>query len=456
MARYIGIDLGTTNSTVSVSNLTFRGDIEPTTLRVTQIAEDGFNIIEEESLPSVLYVEEGGTSYVGHYAKRMNSVYTDRVIKESKRYIGEDLRWDIDEESYYADKVASFFLDILKKQVEKYYNGEKVEGAVITIPANFHFQHQQATRTAGVLAGFDKDKIHMIPEPTAALLDFLNEEEKLDATARRIDITNGPKNLMVFDLGGGTCDVSILRVEEDAQGGIDIQELSISQYMELGGRDFDQEIMKMLFRKYLGAMNLTQTSLLNQYGKATLIKLVECFVDIAERAKKRFSSQVLASQKDYYEHATEFNDLVYREQLPAALLPKELVQTISLTKSEYDEAIKHLLYKEFSEKDKDIESPILSALEDARLGAMSLDDIDAVFLVGGMTYYPTIQSRIHEIFKKRIIPLQSLNPMLSVSRGAAIYHQKLNAIRYKIVDPSEKSSIVPKETGTVSYCHCPK
>ena len=289
----------------------------------------------------------------------------------------------------------------------------------------------------------------MIPEPTAALLDFLNEEEKLDATARRIDITNGPKNLMVFDLGGGTCDVSILRVEEDAQGGIDIQELSISQYMELGGRDFDQEIMKMLFRKYLRAMNLTQTSLLNQYGKATLIKLVECFVDIAERAKKRFSSQVLASQKDYYEHATEFNDLVYREQLPAALLPKELVQTISLTKSEYDEAIKHLLYKEFSEKDKDIESPILSALEDARLGAMSLDDIDAVFLVGGMTYYPTIQSRIHEIFKKRIIPLQSLNPMLSVSRGAAIYHQKLNAIRYKIVDPSEKSSIVPKETGTV-------
>lgn len=448
MARYIGIDLGTTNSTVSVSNLTLRGDIEATTLRVTQIGEDGLNIIEEESLPSVLYVEEGGTNYVGHYAKRMNSVYTDRVIKESKRFIGEDRKWVIDGEDYYPDKVASFFLDMLKKQVEKYYNDEKVDGAVITIPANFHFQHQQATRNAGVLAGFEKDKIHMIPEPTAALLDFLNEEGKLDVTARRINLTNGAKNLMVFDLGGGTCDVSILSVEEDAQGGIDIQELSISQYMELGGRDFDQEITKMLFLKYLAATNTTQKSLLAQYGKPTLINLVECFVDIAERAKKRFSSQVFTSRKDYFAHAAEFDTLVYREQLPAALLPQELVQTISITKAEYDAAIKTLLYKEFSKDGLDIESPILNALEEARLGAMSLDEIDAVFLVGGMTYYPTIQLRIHEIFNKRIKPLQSLNPMLSVSRGAAIYHQQLGAIRYNSVDELEKAPVVTTK-GTV-------
>lgn len=254
---------------------------------------------------------------------------------------------------------------------------------------------------------------------------------------------------MVFDLGGGTCDVSILRVEEDIAGGIDIQELSISQYMELGGRDFDREIMKMLFRKYLTEMNATQKSLVEQYGRSAVLNLGECFVDIAERAKKRFSSQVLASQKDYYEHADDFDALVYRELLPAAHLQAELVRMVTITKAEYDAAIKALLYKQFDTQDKNIETPILHALKDARLGEMSLDEIDGVFLVGGMTYYPTIQSRIYEIFNKRIKPIQSINPMLSVSRGAAIYHQQLGAIRYNTVDQLDESKFVTVPKGTI-------
>lgn len=122
---------------------------------------------------------------------------------------------------------------------------------------------------------------------------------------------------------------------------------------------------------------------------------------------------------------------------------------VTITKAEYDAAIKALLYKQFDTQDKNIETPILHALKDARLGEMSLDEIDGVFLVGGMTYYPTIQSRIYEIFNKRIKPIQSINPMLSVSRGAAIYHQQLGAIRYNTVDQLDESKFVTVPKGTI-------
>lgn len=444
MARYVGIDLGTTNSTVSVANLTLKGDIDVTTLRITQVDEQGMDIIEEESLPSVLYLEQGGTAYVGRYAKRMNSIYTERVIKESKRYMGTDLKWTVDDVDYQAQKVASFFLDIIKKQVEKYYNGETIDSAVITIPANFNFQQQQATKQAGILAGFSKDRIHMIPEPTAALLDFLNEEQKLDRSARRLDLTNGPKKLLVFDLGGGTCDVSILQVEENHLGKLNIEELSISQYMELGGRDFDRTIMIMLFKKYLLELGTTQKEIVQQFGRDVMATLGECFIDIAERAKKRFSAQILASGKDYYQHFANFDPLKYTEMLPGHL-PQELIRRITITKKEYDDTIQSLLYKEIdTTQEKNIETPILNALVEARVGVLSPDDIDAVFLVGGMTYYPTVQKRIYDIFGQRIKPLQSINPMLSVSRGAAVYHQRFNDIL--LMKAEEQANQITKPT----------
>ena len=440
MARYIGIDLGTTNSTVSVSNKTIHGDIEATTLRITQVDDSGHGIIEDEALPSVLYVEEGGTSYVGRYAKRMNSTYTKRVIKEAKRHIGTTAKWEIDGEHYHADKVASFVLDILKRQAEQHYNGETIDGAVITIPANFHFQQQQATKNAGVLAGFKKENIHMIPEPTAALLDYLNDEKKLESSARRLNLTTGPKNLMVFDLGGGTCDVSILQVQEDTDGSMSIQELSISQYMELGGRDFDKKIMMTLLGKYLAEIGETQQSLRAKYKLDVIHNLGECLLDIAERTKKSFSAKVLTAQRDYYEDPQFFDKLFYQEMLPGHL-PSELIKVIRMTKKEYDEAIKSLLHAEFDTHNKNIEFPILNALADAAIGPMTTEQIDGVFLVGGMTYYPTVKNRVYEIFKRRIKPMQSINPMISVSRGAAIYHQQLDKYRYRGVDEIDSASV---------------
>lgn len=432
--RYIGIDLGTTNSTVSVANLTVRGDVEGQALEVSQVDESGNALATDQSLPSVLYVDDQGHPYVGRFAKRMNGVYPQRVIKEAKRFIGQDVSWDIDGETIRPEMVSSYVLKILKAQAEEYYAGEKINSVVITIPANFNFQQQQATKAAGVLSGFDKNEIHMIPEPTAALIDFLNEEKKLDPSVRRLNLDGGEKNLMVFDLGGGTCDVSILKVSETSHGGIDIQELSISQYTELGGIDFDRKVVNDLMKKLLKEVGMNFNQLKEKYEKKDILRLWENLLDFAEKAKKFFSTrienQLRTSQMDYYENKVQFDNLIYREML-SNQLPGELVTTLSITKKEYDNIIDELLYKDKNKKGTNIEEPILNALEHAKIGQMTVDDIDAVFLVGGMTFYHTIQERIYEIFERRIKPIKSINPMFAVSRGAAIYHHQIDRINFK-------------------------
>ncbi|MES9701307.1 Hsp70 family protein [Bacillus sp. JJ927] len=435
--RYIGIDLGTTNSTVSVANLTMRGDVEAQALEVAQVDESGNAIVTDQTLPSVLYIDDQGHPYVGRFAKRMNGVYPQRVIKEAKRFIGQDVSWEIDEETIRPEMVSSYVLKILKAQAEEYYVGEKIDSVVITTPANFNFQQQQATKAAGVLSGFDKNKVHMIPEPTAALIDFLNEEKKLDPSVRRLKLDGGKKNLMVFDLGGGTCDVSILQVSETDNGGIDIQELSISQYTELGGIDFDRKVVNELMKKLLKHVGMNFNQLKSKYDKKDILRLWENLLDFAEKAKKFFSTrienQLRTSQSDYYENKEQFDNLTYREML-SAQLPDDLVTTLSITKKEYDDVIEELLYKEKSKKGTNIEEPILNALEHAKIGKLTVDDIDAVFLVGGMTFYHTIQERIYEIFGHRIKPIKSINPMFAVSRGAAVYHHQIDRINFKSSD----------------------
>ncbi|MES9683100.1 Hsp70 family protein [Gottfriedia acidiceleris] len=437
LKRYIGIDLGTTNSTVSVANLTMRGDVEAQVLEVAQVDESGNAIVTDQSLPSVLYIDDQGHPYVGRFAKRMNGVFPQRVIKEAKRFIGQDVSWEIDGESIRPEMVSSYVLKILKAQAEEYYSGEKIDSVVITIPANFNFQQQQATKAAGVLSGFDKNSIHMIPEPTAALIDFLNEEKKLDPSVRRLKLDGGQKNLMVFDLGGGTCDVSILQVCETDNGGIDIQELSISQYTELGGIDFDRKVVNELMKKLLKHVGMNFNQLKSKYDKKDILRLWENLLDFAEKAKKFFSTrienQLRTSQTDYYERKELFDNLTYREML-SAQLPADLVTTLSITKKEYDNVIEELLYKEKSKKGTNIEEPILNALEHAKIGKLTVEDIDAVFLVGGMTFYHTIQERICEIFGRRIKPIKSINPMFAVSRGAAVYHHQIDRINFKTSD----------------------
>lgn len=433
MKRYIGIDLGTTNSTVSVGELTLYGDVSPKTLEVNQVDETGNNMRQEKILPSVLYVDQQNQPFVGLFARRMMGVFPQYTIKESKRYMGENVSWLINEIHYRPETAASYVLKILKSQAEVYYGGEKIDNVVITVPANFNFQQDQATRLAAELAGFDKDKIHTLPEPTAALIDFFNQERRLAQESRRLNLDGKPKKVMVFDLGGGTCDVSILQINEKSNGELDIQELSISQYTQLGGIDFDKKVMTYLSNKLLQEKKMTINFLKENVAEKDQICLWENLKDMAEKAKMSFSTRIentLRNQgKDYYENEEQFDDLIFRQML-SNQLPEELIATLSITKKEYDRIVRPLLYESEAGNRPNIETPILNALKTARV-PLTKDDIDAVFLVGGMTAYPTVLARIFEIFDRRIKPIKTDNPMEVVSRGAAVYHYYLDKINIK-------------------------
>lgn len=431
--RYIGIDLGTTNSTLSIANINVNGDITPSTLEIRQPDESGIGLSYSEILPSSLFIDKTETHYVGNFANRMVCIYPERVIRKVKRHIGKDVSWKVDGRTYRPEMVSSYVLKVLKTQAQEYFGEEKLDSAVITVPASFNFQQDNATRLAAELAGFDKTKIHTIPEPTAALIDYINEEQKKEPGSRRLNLGDGPKNLMVFDLGGGTCDVSILRVSELKDGEIKIQEISTSQYMELGGIDFDQIVSNKLLEQLLKIKGISMVELRNILGKSELSQLKENLMDIAEKARKSFSMKidmVLRNEDiDYYENSSLFDDYTYKQALVS--IPDELKHTFVITKREYDDVIKSLLYE--GNKNKNIEYPVRSALKDAVIGSMSFEEIDAVFAVGGMIQYQTILHRIYEIFGRRIKPLRSINPMTSVSRGAAVYHYYIDRIHISSV-----------------------
>ncbi|MFF2912080.1 Hsp70 family protein [Paenibacillus sp. NPDC057934] len=445
MERHIGIDLGTTNSTISVAHLTTKGDVETTTLEVIQTNEQGTALVTDYTLPSILYFNDENHRYVGKYAKRMNGFFPQSVIKNVKRFMGRDEGWVIGGKSIRPEEVSASILSTLRATAKDHYINEEIESVVITIPANFDFQQQQATKNAAILSGFNADKIHMIPEPTAALIDFLNEEDKVDIDSRRIDFRSGKKNLMVFDLGGGTCDVSILQVETNKLGKLNIQEVSISQYTELGGTDFDTAAVVSLLRMFAQQTGLTTKKIQAQYGKEVVAQLLANLYDIAENAKMKFSttieSRLRTESKDYFVEKDSYDSIVFLEAIDSNL-PDEFASNFSFTKKEYDEMIRSLLYADEGSS-KNIEAPILNALESSIIGKLSLEDIDAVFLVGGMTFYPTVQERIYDIFKRRIKPIRSMNPMKSVSRGAAIYHYRIHDISLKNNDEYVSPEVAP-------------
>ena len=202
MAFSVGIDLGTTNTVVSIASRGINSNIEVLTESINQLNQNGFP--EESSLlPSVLYVDNG-EHMVGAYAYAMKGQNLKRVIFNSKNYMGESsYKWDIDGKEYSPELVASFFLSAIRNHLKDKYNGnESIESAVITVPASFNIDQRNATKNAAVLSGF-KGEIILISEPTAAILDFINEQSKILNEDKILELSDF-KKVLVFDLGGGT------------------------------------------------------------------------------------------------------------------------------------------------------------------------------------------------------------------------------------------------------------
>ncbi|MBS6720224.1 MAG: molecular chaperone DnaK [Peptoniphilus harei] len=349
MGKIIGIDLGTTNSAVAVME---GGDavIIP-------------NIEGNRTTPSVVAFTKDGERLVGETAKRQAITNPDRTVSSIKRHMGSDFNVKIDSKTYTPQDISAMILQKLKSDAESYL-GEKITEAVITVPAYFTDAQRQATKDAGRIAGLDVKRI--VNEPTAAALAYGEDKDK-DA-----------QTVMVYDLGGGTFDVSILELSD---GVFEVHATRGNN--KLGGDDFDNRVIDYIAEEFKKENGIDLKA-----DKMSLQRLKEA----AEKAKKELSSTM----------STNIN-------LPfiTASQAGPLHLNMDLTRAKFDELTADLV--------KMTEGPVKDALSDAGLSA---SDIDKVLLVGGSTRIPAVQECIKKLTGKQ--PQKDINPDECVALGAAI------------------------------------
>ncbi len=349
MSKIIGIDLGTTNSCVSVME---GGEAVVIT-----------NIEGKRTTPSVVAFTKDGERLVGETAKRQAVTNPDKTISSIKRHMGTDHKTKIDGKIYTPQDISAFTLQKLKADAESYL-GETVTDAVITVPAYFTDSQRQATKDAGKIAGLNVRRI--INEPTAAALAY------------GVDKDTEAHTIMVFDLGGGTFDVSILEIGD---GVFEVKATSGNNH--LGGDDFDQIIVDYLAEEFKKENGVDLRN-----DKMSLQRLREA----AENAKKELSSAMSSNINLPFITAT-------------AEGPKHL--NFDLTRAKFDELTAKLVQQTID--------PVKKAMLDAKLTA---NDIDRVLLVGGSTRIPAVQDAVKRLTGKE--PHKGINPDECVAIGAAI------------------------------------
>ncbi len=356
MARAVGIDLGTTNSVVAV----LEGG-EPT---VIANAEGG------RTTPSVVAFAKSGEALVGEIAKRQAVTNVDRTIRSVKRHIGTDWNVEIDDKKYTAQEISARILQKLKRDAEEYL-GEPVTDAVVTVPAYFNDAERQATKDAGQIAGLNV--LRIINEPTAAALAYGLDKGKEDEL------------ILVFDLGGGTFDVSLLEVGKDAEDGFStIQVRATSGDNRLGGDDWDQRVVDHLVNTVKSSSGVDLSK-----DKIAMQRLREA----AEQAKKELSSSTATSISLQYLSMTE-NGPVHLDE--------------KLTRAQFQEMTKDLLER--------TKKPFEQVMADADV---KVGDIDHVVLVGGSTRMPAVADVVRSLTGGKE-PNKGVNPDEVVAVGAAL------------------------------------
>ncbi len=352
--KIIGIDLGTTNSCVAVMEMG-----QPTVIT---------NPEGSRTTPSIVSFSKTGERLVGDLAKRQAVSYPDKTVRSIKRKMGSNEHVTIDGKSYSPQEISAMILTKLKNDAEAYL-GEKVSKAVITVPAYFNDAQRQATKDAGRIAGLEVERI--INEPTAAALAYgLDNEQE--------------QTIMVYDLGGGTFDVSIIDIGD---GVIEVKATSGDNH--LGGDDFDQRIINHLVSEFKKAEGIDLST-----DKMAMQRLK----DAAETAKKELSNMTVTDINIPYITATEEG-------------PKHL--SVRLTRTDFERMTSDLLER--------TKIPVTNALRDAKMTAA---DLSKVLLVGGSTRMPAVQNIVKELTGKE--PSKTLNPDECVAIGAAIQGGKLS------------------------------
>ncbi len=353
MSKIIGIDLGTTNSCVAV----MEGG-KPVVVTNTE---------GSRTTPSVVAFTKTGERLVGEPAKRQAVTNADRTISSIKRHMGSDFRVEVDGKKYSPQEISAMILQKLKADAENYL-GEKVTEAVITVPAYFNDAQRQATKDAGKIAGLDVKRI--INEPTAAALAYGLDDEN-------------EQKIMVYDLGGGTFDVSIIEIGDGV-----IEVLATAGNNHLGGDDFDQKVTDYMISEFKRTEGVDLSN-----DKMALQRLREA----AEKAKKELSSATTTNINLPFITAT-------------AEGPKHF--DMNLTRAKFDELTHDLV--------EATAGPVNTALKDAGLNA---SELSKVLLVGGSTRIPAVQDKVKALTGHE--PNKSLNPDECVAIGASIQGGKL-------------------------------
>lgn len=349
MSKIIGIDLGTTNSCVSV----LEGG-EPVVIP---------NAEGNRTTPSVVGFTKAGERLAGETAKRQAITNPDRTISSVKREMGSDFKVTIDGKDYTPQEISAMILGKLKADAESYL-GEKVTAAVITVPAYFSDSQKQATKDAGKIAGLEVERI--INEPTAAALAY------------GLDKEDTHQKILVYDLGGGTFDVSLL----DLGDGV-FEVLATNGNTRLGGDDFDNALMDFMADSFAKENGIDLRE-----DKMALQRLKEA----AEKAKKELSSSQTTN--------VNLPFITVKDGSPLHL-------TMDITRAKFDQLTEHLVKKTIE--------PMKKAMSDAGVG---MNDIDKVILVGGSTRIPAVQAAVKEVTGKE--PFKGINPDECVAIGAAI------------------------------------
>ena len=353
MGKIIGIDLGTTNSCVAV----MEGG-KPVVIT---------NAEGMRTTPSVVAFTKTGERVVGEPAKRQAVTNADKTISSIKREMGTDYKVTIDDKKYSPQEISAMILQKLKSDAENYL-GEKVTEAVITVPAYFNDAQRQATKDAGKIAGLDVKRI--INEPTAAALSYgLDNEEE--------------QKIMVYDLGGGTFDVSIIEIGDGV-----IEVLSTAGDNRLGGDDFDNVITQYMLDDFKAKEGV---------DLSTDKMAMQRFKEAAEKAKKELSSSTTTNINLPFITAT-------------AEGPKHF--EMNLTRAKFNELTAHLVER--------TATPVSKALNDAGLNA---SELSKVLLVGGSTRIPAVQDKVKQLTGKE--PFKGINPDECVAIGASVQGGKL-------------------------------
>ena len=353
MGKIIGIDLGTTNSCVAV----MEGG-KPVVIT---------NAEGMRTTPSVVAFTKTGERVVGEPAKRQAVTNADKTISSIKREMGTDYKVTIDDKKYSPQEISAMILQKLKSDAENYL-GEKVTEAVITVPAYFNDAQRQATKDAGKIAGLDVKRI--INEPTAAALSYGLDNEN-------------EQRIMVYDLGGGTFDVSIIEIGDGV-----IEVLSTAGDNRLGGDDFDNVITQYMLDDFKAKEGVDLST-----DKMAMQRLKEA----AEKAKKELSSSTTTNINLPFITAT-------------AEGPKHF--EMNLTRAKFNELTAHLVER--------TATPVSKALNDAGLNA---SELSKVLLVGGSTRLPAVQDKVKQLTGKE--PFKGINPDECVAIGASIQGGKL-------------------------------